>query len=41
MNFMDIKIQKPIVKSTLSKKTEFKFVIELDIAITYTEAPRL
>jgi hypothetical protein len=40
-NPMDIKIQKPIVKSTLLKKAKFMLVIELDTMITYTKASRL
>jgi hypothetical protein len=38
---MDIKIQKPTVKSTIPKKAKFKLVIEFDIIITITEVPRL
>jgi len=41
MNLMDIKIQKPIIKSTIPKKAKFKFVIEFDIMIISTKTPRL
>jgi hypothetical protein len=40
-NPMDIKIQKPTVKSTFLKKAKFMLVIELDTMITYTKASRL
>jgi len=38
---VDIKIQKPIIKLTLSYRAIFKFIIELDIMITFTETPIL
>jgi hypothetical protein len=38
---MDIKILKPLVKSTPPKKAKFRFMIELDSIETYTEIPRL
>jgi len=38
VNLVNIKIQKPIVKSTLPKKVKFKLVIEFDTMIIYTEA---
>lgn len=38
VNLVNIKIQKPIVKSTLPKKVKFKLVIEFDITIIYIEA---
>jgi hypothetical protein len=35
-----MKIQKPTIQLTLLKKAKFRLVIELDITITYTDAPR-
>jgi len=37
---VDMKIKKPTIQLTLFKKAKFRLVIELDITITYTEAPR-
>jgi len=41
VNHLDIKIKKPMVKSTFPKKAKFRLVIELDTIITFIEAPRI
>jgi hypothetical protein len=40
-NSMNVKIHKLIIKSILSNKAKFRFVIELDIIITCNEILKL